>query len=261
MQIKTAKRAVVQPKILLLDIETAPSLGFYFDLWKEGNIVGTVKNWYILSFSYKWLGEKTVHAVALPDFQEYKKDKENDWSLCYFLQKKLDEADMVIAHNGDRFDLPKINARFLKHGFKPPQPYKTVDTLKVARRYFKLDSNRLNDVAKYLGVGSKLSHTGFKLWDDCMKGDIRAWSLMKRYNKQDVVLLEKVYLALRPWMTNHPNFNVFTEQDGCPSCGSKNVQKRGYSITQTGRKQRYQCQEKVCGAWSHSTSEKVTDIR
>ena len=246
-------------KKLLLDIETAPSLGFYFDLWKEGNIVGTVQSWYILSVAWKWEGEKTVHAVSIADYPHYKQHKEDDRLLVERIWMLLNHADIVVAHNGDRFDLPKINARFLKHGLRPPEPYATVDTLKVARRYFKMDSNRLNEVAKYLGVGSKLPHTGFKLWEDCMKGDKKAWALMKRYNKHDVVLLEKVYLALRPWMKNHPNCNVFTEQNGCPNCGSKNVQKRGFSITATGHKQRWQCND--CSAWSHSSSHKIIEIR
>lgn len=248
------------PRILLLDIETAPSLGYYFDLWKEGNIVGTVRNWYILSIAWQWYGETTVHCAGLIDYSAYKKDKEDDLSLAITIHDLLDQADIVIAHNGDRFDIKKINARLLRHGFSPPSPYKTVDTLKIAKKHFALDSNRLDAIGKYLGVGAKLPHTGFKLWEDCMAGDKTAWNLMKRYNKQDVVLLEKVYTILKPWMTNHPNVNVFTgKQEGCPACGG-DLNKRGFSITNTGRKQRYQCKD--CGGWSHDTkSERVVSIK
>lgn len=247
------------PRILLIDIETAPSLGYYFDLWKEGNIVGNVKSWYILSFAWQWAGEKKIDCRGIVDYPRYKKNKEDDFALVHDIHTLLSQADIVVAHNGDRFDIRKINARFLKHGFPPPAPYKTVDTLKVARKYFAMDSNRLNDVAQYLGVGSKLPHTGFKLWEDCMRGDKKAWDLMKRYNKQDVVLLHDVYMTLRTWMTNHPNVNIFTGKNpACPNCGGA-VQKRGFNITKTGRTQRYQCER---GCWSQATkSEKVVDIK
>ena len=248
-------------KILLLDIENCPSAGWFYDLWKEGNIVGTIKSWYILSIAWKWLGEKKFHVKALVDYPRYKKDKEDDRRLVQDIWTLLDEADIVVGHNSDRFDLRKINARFLKHGLTPPTPYKTVDTLKVARRHFAMDSNRLNDIGKYLGVGSKLPHTGFKLWEDCMKGDKKAWVLMKRYNIQDVVLLEKVYMKLRQWSPTHPNVNLVDMKDGaCPICGSKKLHKRGFSVTRTSRFQRYQCQG--CSGWSHSgKNEGTLDIR
>lgn len=236
-------------RVLFVDIETAPSLGWYYDLWKEGNIVSTVKSWYILSFSWKWEGEKTTHVKGLIDYSGYKNDKENDKALLRELWNLLDEADVVIAHNGDGFDIPKINARFIKHGFGPPSPYKTIDTIKVARKHFKFDSNRLNEIGKYLGVGMKVPTTGFRLWEGCMRGDVDSWNLMKRYNKQDVVLLEKTYLKLRGWMTSGPNLSIIAGQKrtGCPSCGGHNRQRRGYSCTATKQMARLQCKD--CGKW------------
>lgn len=253
------------PRILLLDIETAPSIGLYFDLWKEGNIVKKLQDWYILSFACKWLGESKVYSVGLNDFRSYAKNRENDEFLCISLAGIMSEADIIIAHNGDGFDIPKINARLIKHGIKPPTPYKTIDTLKVAKRYFNFESNRLNELGVYLGVGEKLSTGGINLWKSCMDGDKKAWTMMKKYNAQDVLLLESVYLALRPWMTNHPNVRVYIEGEGCPVCGNEHLQARGFSITQTGRKQRYQCvgtkKEPGCGAWSHGKSETIVTIR
>lgn len=249
-----------KPRILLLDIETAPSLGYYFELWKEGNIVGTVQSWYILSIAWKWSGDKKVQCKGLMDYPSYKKNREDDSHLVKHIHGLLEDADIVIAHNGDRFDLRKINARLLKHGFKPPAPYKTIDTLKVARKYFAMDSNRLNEIGKYLGVGAKLPHTGFKLWEDCMNGDSKAWTLMKKYNAQDVVLLDRVYQILKPWMTNHPNLNILRGTAGdCPICSGK-LTRRGFATTTTGRKQKYQCVN--CGGWSTDTkSIKIADVK
>ena len=238
-------------KILLMDIETAPSKGYYFDLWKEGNILWEESEWYMLSFSYKWLDKKSTYVKALPDYSIYPRNKTEDYYLTEDLWKLLDEADMVIGHNGDKFDIRKANARFIKHGFKAPTPYKTIDTLKIARKYFKFDSNRLDALGEYLGLGRKEKTGGIQLWKDCMEGKMKAWNMMKKYNKQDVILLENVYLELRPWMHNHPNVNIVDDDEKlCPACGSDHLQKRGFEITNSGltKYQRYQCQD--CAKWS-----------
>lgn len=232
-------------KTLFLDIETAPSLGWVWGKWEQ-NVVDFKSDWYVLSFAYKWADDKKVSAVGLDDFQGYRKNSENDKQLMKALWKLMDEADVIVAHNGDRFDLPKINSRFLIHGMKPPQPYKTVDTLKIARSAFKFDSNKLDDLGRYLGIGRKLPHTGFHLWKGCMDGDSKSWSLMKRYNAHDVALLEELYYRLRPWAKTHPAMN-HAEKGACPKCASRQVQRRGFSYTATRRKQRYQCMG--CHGW------------
>jgi DNA polymerase elongation subunit (family B) len=248
----------VKPKILLFDIETAPSLGWYFDLWKEGNIVGTKAEWYMLCFAAKWLDGKMM-TYALPDYKGYKPGSEDDKQLVKELWRLFDEADILVAHNGDYFDIRKANARFSYYNLPPPSPYKTVDTLKVARKYFNFTSNKLDALGKHLGYGSKLVHTGFHLWKECMNGDKKAWKHMIEYNKRDVILLEKIYLHFRPWISGHPNVSVLMGITGCPACGSKNLMKMGTDLTQTGKVQQYRCKE--CGKWSRGKHTKVTNIR
>lgn len=236
-------------KILLFDIETSPNLGAYFQLYKEGNIVWTEKNWHVMSWVAKWLGDKKTIIKALPDYPGYKKNPEDDKALCEDLWKLLDEADVVIAHNGDQFDIKKMNARFIVNGLKPPTPFVSIDTKKVAKKYFNFDSNKLNDLGVILGLGEKEDTGGIELWKQCINGDMDAWKTMKKYNKQDVLLLEKVYLHMRPWMTNHPNMNLLGDTNhSCPNCASAHMQKRGTGRTRTTVYQRYQCQD--CGAWS-----------
>lgn len=247
-----------KPRILLLDIETAPSLGLYFDLWKEGNIVSREKDWYILSFAAKWLGDRLVSCHGLPDFTGYKKNPEDDKTLCKALATVLSQADVIVAHNGDGFDFPKINARLIKHGIQPPTPYKTIDTLKVAKRYFAFESNRLKDLAIYLNAGAKMETGGIGLWKGCMSGDKKSWETMKKYNVQDVLVLEKIYLALRPWMTNHPNMGLLLDKPQCcPICGKAgSLQRRGFTYSRIGKKARYQCAD-GCGGWSTGESIKT----
>lgn len=239
-------------KILFLDIETAPSLGWVWGKWQQ-NVIDFKTDWYMLSFAYKWAHENQVHVLGLNDFKSYKRDTENDKQLLKALWKLLDEADIVIAHNGDSFDLPKINTRMLTHKMRPPTPYKTVDTLRIAKKAFAFDSNKLDDLGRYLGVGRKLPHTGFHLWRGCMNGDTGSWDLMKQYNAHDVELLEQVYYIMRPWDKNHPNVNK--GQQACPKCGSYNVQRRGFSYTLLRKKQRFQCSN--CAGWFEGSAKKV----
>lgn len=237
-------------KVLLFDIETAPSLAYIWGLWQEVRDMSMVEeDWYVLCWAAKWLGEKKVHSSALTDFKDYDKDNKNDKKILEKLWVLLDEADVVIAHNGIKFDRRKINARFIKHGLNPPSPYKTIDTLLVARKEFAFSSNRLNDISKFLGLGQKLDSGGFSTWRACMNGDIKAWNKMVKYCQRDVKQLEKVYLKLRPYIAIHPNAGIYseTEETQCPKCGSCNIQYRGYAYTNLSKFHQFKCND--CGSW------------
>ena len=217
------------------------------------------QDWFMLSFAVQ-LNDGPIKVYALPDYKGYSKDKTNDKALVQELWKIFDDADIIVGHNGDKFDIKKANARFLVHGMKPPAPYKTIDTLKIARKHFKFDSNRLDDLARYLGVGRKLATQGKNTWLECMAGNKQAWALMKKYNKQDIVLLHKVHDAVHPWATTYPNMAVYVEADeACPHCMESKLQRRGVGYTKTGIHQRYQCTN--CFAWSRGKNEVLVEIR
>lgn len=238
-----------KPKILLFDLETMASLGWTWGPKHETSVIEFENEWFILSCCYKWYGEDDVHSVCLPDFKEYKYDKENDYFVVKKIWELFNEADILIAHNCDKFDLRKAYARFLYHGFPPPSPSKTIDTLKVARKYFSMNSNKLDDIGKYLGLGRKIVHTGWDLWKRCYNGDLMAWNDLIEYNKMDVILLESVYNVFKPYIVNHPNYNIYQNTThSCPSCGGNNLQKRGMYYNRVTKAQRYQCKD--CGAWS-----------
>jgi DNA polymerase elongation subunit (family B) len=232
-------------KKLFIDIETFPNVSYTWGMYEQ-NVIKIVRPWYILSFAYRWdNGKKGV--VALPDFKGYKAGGD-DKELTKILWELLNEADIVVAHNGDNFDLKKINTRFIAHGMTPPSPYKTIDTLKIVRNKFSFNSNHLDDLGKFLEIGEKVKHTGFDLWFACERGDKKSWSLMKKYNGQDINLLYRVYLKLLPWI----NIPLNTETGlVCPNCGSKHTQKRGIQVLNKNFiRQRYQCQD--CGKWASS---------
>lgn len=243
------------PKILLFDLETSPINAWVWERY-ETNVIFVEQESYLLCYAAKWLNG-SIFAKSLPDFHGYKKNPTNDKALVESLWDLLDEADIVIAHNADQFDVKKANARFAHYGMKPPSPYKTVDTLKIARRMFKFSSNKLDDLGEHLRFGKKIK-TDFSLWKGCMDGDKGSWAKMIRYNKRDVDLLQKIYLHFRPWIPNHPNVAILADKYGCPSCSSTMLQKRGRGITRSGTYVRYQCQS--CGAWSRGSNQKLTDI-
>jgi len=238
-----------RPKVLFLDIETSPNLTYIWGLHTELHTMDMwVKEWYILCWCASFKGDKTMITSALPDFaKEYKADKENDRFILEKLWKLLDEADIVVGHNSVAFDLKKINARFAIHNMKPPSPYKTVDTLLSARKHFDFTSNKLADLGKTLGLGEKIDTGGFSLWKRCISGDMSAWKHMVKYCSNDVILLEKIYLRLLPFMQTHPNFNNYIDEVNpvCTNCGSKNLQMNGFAYSNQAKYQRVVCKD--CG--------------
>lgn len=236
-----------EPRIAFYDLENAPSLGWYYDRWKEGNIVADEQDWFMLSFAWQWQGESKVHCKALCDYPSYQKNKTDDSNLVKDLWKLFDEADVLIAHNGDRFDRRKSNSRFLGCDLPPPSPYRTIDTLKASRRQFMQGSNSLASLGEFLKLGGKIPTTGWHLWRACIDGDPKAWEKLKRYNKRDVTLLKSVYERLLPWIPNHPDLRAISLKTGCPSCQSKRVQCRGFNYSQTQKTQKMQCLD--CRRW------------
>lgn len=243
-----------RPRILTLDIETAPIESYHWGLWDENIGLEQIQvEWSILSFSAKWLGNKRV--IYMDTSGRGVNKVRNDDYLLVALWKLLDEADIVVAQNGQSFDIKKINARMLMADMRPYSPIKVIDTKLVAQKHFNFTSNKLAWLSDHLTATVKSEHKlfpGFKLWTECLKDNPKAWAEMKKYNCIDTIATEELYLKLRPWIEGHPNVAVYRDMQlvSCPKCGSAKVQKRGTSVTQTGQYHRYQCQD--CGGWSRS---------
>ena len=235
--------------ILFLDIETSPLISYTWGIWEQ-NVIEVKKEWYVMSFSAKVGGEHITKGLS--DYRGYKMN--SDKALVTEIWHLLDRSSVVVAHNGDQFDLKKIYARFAFWNQPPPSPYQTVDTLKVARRYFAFTSNKLDDLGQYLGLGRKMKHEGFDLWKRCMAWDLKAWRKMKAYNRQDIILLEKVYFHLLPFIKTHPNMGMFHPGPGtvCPRCGSgKGFKPHGTYTNQAAQYKVWRC--KNCRAQSRTT--------
>lgn len=231
-------------KKLFFDIEVSRDIvEGYGNKW-EFKVVKTVRHQELMCFAYRFEGEKKITYVSRHNFATYKEFVQSLWDL-------LNEANIVIAHNGNKFDNKMANRFFVKEGFGPVSPYKSVDTLQVARNTFKFQSNSLQDLCEYLGIGSKRKITYADIENDFLNNPTpKIERLMREYNIQDVVLLEKLYNIFLPFIKNHPNMGDLEQLDGiCPKCGSDHLEKRGFNMRRNGKVQRYQCQN--CGGWTN----------
>lgn len=234
-----------KPKILFYDLETSPIIGHSWGTYEQ-NIFGIQKDSEILSVAWCWKGEKEIHCRSQKDF-----GGERGLLLC--LKKILGKADVVVSHNGIKFDNKKANTRFVKHGLGPVKPYQNVDTLREARKHFVFPGNRLEDLARFFGFPGKIKTGGTDLWLACMAGSGSAWKKMKRYNMGDIPPLMHVYEKLLPWMNSHPNLALIANRPkGCPKCTFGQLEARGFTYTQTSVYRKYQC--KACRGWCRAVS-------
>ena len=238
--------AKMKTRVLLFDLEVSREVVEGYRQGWDFKVVKTIKQQELMCYAYKWLGDKNTEFVSMHDYGTY---NEFVKSLCDL----LDEANIVIAHNANKFDVKIANRFFVKEHITPPSPYKVIDTLRVARSNFKFPGNSLNALCEFLGIGSKEKITYADIEDDFLNGDKKAERLMRKYNIQDVNLLEQLYFRLRPWIKNHPNIGDIEQLDGiCPKCGSPNLNKEGTHARRNGRVQSYSCGD--CGGWCNQAT-------
>lgn len=237
------------PKVLLIDIETSPLITYTWGLFDQNIGLNQIKDdWNVLSWSAKWLHDPDSK-IMYADLSK-SKDVTDDKKLMEQIWKLLDESDYVIGHNSKAFDTKKLNARFAIHGLGKPKPYQEIDTLSLARKYFKFTSNKLEYIAEALKVEHKKmkdrKFSGFELWKACLAKNKEAWKEMQAYNKRDVLALQGVYKELCKW-DESVDVSTYHDEPGkmvC-ICGSESFTKNGFRRTKTSKKQRYCCDE--CG--------------
>ena len=238
-------------RTLLFDVETAPNISMTWGLFNQNiSLNQLLEPGYTLCFAAKWLDKKQI------TFKSIHHDGVD--KMLTTAHDLMSEADAIIHYNGIKFDIPVLNSEFLKHDFAPPAPSTQVDLYRTIKRNFRLTSNKLDFVARHLGIEGKVQHKGMDLWRGCMAGDKADWKKMKEYNIQDVLLLEKVYDRVLPWIQDHPNMAHYSSEGVpvCPSCGSTELQRRGEQKSRTMTYQRFQCQ--ACGSWSRARTNNLS---
>lgn len=230
------------PKILLLDIETSPLIAHVWQLFDQNVALNQIeKDWFILSWSAKWLDEKEIFYQDLRG----KVKKGTDKPILKKIWNLLNQCDLVIHQNGRKFDIKKLNSRFVLNGMKPTKDFRQIDLLEISKKYFGFTSNKLEYITdKLCKKYKKLKHKkfpGHEMWAECLKDNKSAWREMEKYNKHDVLALEEAYKKVRAW-DKSINFNVYNDtlSQVC-SCGSSHFKKDAFRHTNTGKFQSYRC--------------------
>lgn len=233
------------PKILLFDIESTPSIAYTWRRFKENiSLDQVIQDPVLITWSAKWLYSTEImnDKITVDEIANF-----DDKRIVESLWKLVDDADIVIAHYGDMFDIPMLNARAIINGLKPFSQTKSIDTKKVASSQFRFPSNKLDALGTYFKVGNKIK-TDFNLWKNCILGKQSAIDEMSTYNDMDVIVLEEVYLKLRPYIKSHPNIAMYLDakESVCSCCGSNNLTKlnKPYA-TNTAKYDQYRCND--CG--------------
>lgn len=233
---------ILKPRVLLIDIEVAPLKLWSYGIRKQYHGVGSIdEDWTLLSFAAKWLDSEEIFYFSVT--KENPRDDQKVAREAFFL---LNQADVVIAHFAS-FDVKMLRARFFYYDFPEARPFRVVCTYQIARKHFRLTSNKLEYLAKFLKVAEKKTHSSFpgmELFKQCALGNDDAFKELEDYNIGDIVTLEAIYLKLRKY-DKTIRWNVFYQDNRCP-CGSEEYRKLDPIVTNTGAFHCYQCVD--CGS-------------
>lgn len=251
-------------KILIKDCETMPMLSYHWKRWKETiTLPQTVHEGYLASWAAAWhTPGEVIHPsdIMYDGLDNYNMAMTDEAAVAASLWKLMDEADVLVHFNGDRFDIPVVKTAFAKYGFGPPSPFKSVDLFKQVKKHFRLSSNSLKSACKFFGVEQKLDNSGWQLWIDTVNKDPDAWVKMQAYNKQDIIATQSLYNHILPFITGHPNHALYNDSEAvqCNNCGSENIYSpSGTVFLKAGTYKRYKCKD--CGA--HFRGKTMTNLK
>lgn len=218
-------------KRLIFDIETSPLVAY---TWRVGykisiphdNIIKLNK---IICISYKWQDKDKISTLVW-DKKQCDKQMLNDFVNV------VKAADELVAHNGDNYDIKWLRTRCAFHNIDFPDKIESYDTLKKARKQFRLNSNKLDYMAKFFGVGEKMETGGFKLWLDVLSDDAEALKKMVKYCEQDVLILQKVFEKVYKYseVNIHTGVSYGDHRWTCDKCGSQQINSNGSRTLKSG---------------------------
>ena len=220
-------------KRLFWDVEVSPNVAL---LWRPGSKIAVnpeaiIKERQTICVGFKWQGESAIRHLQWDARQD-------DRVMLRDFIEIAKEADELVAHFGDSYDLPWLRARCLIQGLDPLPIFKTVDTCQIARRYYLFNSDKLDYIGQALGLGNKI-RTDYSLWKDIvLHRSPSALKNMVAYCKRDVALLEGVWERLQtasPAKT-HAGVLIGHAKWTCPRCGSTNVKKSKTRVSASGTK-------------------------
>ena len=125
----------------------------------------------------------------------------DDRELVKQVCKLVRDHDIVVAHNGSRFDLPMLRTRALRWGLSPLKEVKLVDPCSIAWRKFKLRSNSLGRIADFVGIKDKKTPLDMSVWADVMlNGCPKGMNLIVAHCEADIRVLRGVLDFVKPFI-------------------------------------------------------------
>ena len=180
----------IPPKILYLDIETALMKVDIFSTFVPGKYISWKaidKKSFIICWAAAWITDEEKPLKVYSDAVTSREAKRGADKRC--LEKLfalMDESDYIVGHNARAFDIKKINTRFLHNKMGAPLESKVIDTLPLARKIFKEDSNALEHWSMILG-GTAKDDMRMEDWKRiCNNGDEASLRKMVRYCRGDI---------------------------------------------------------------------------
>ena len=251
-------KELLNKRVLILDVEMSKCIYYTFPSHRpvKLNPKDKIQGQFMLTAAWKWWGEDEVHlASVLDDKRRFKKDPTDDFYVVSSLCDAVKEADIVVGHNSDAFDIKHLAFLAYKHDLEPLPVTHSIDTLKQARKRFKNDSLSMDAIVKARGLTYKTDVLNKnKVWNDATSGDPEAIKIIGEYNIDDVNVQEEMFEDMLPWMVNIPSLHLVDgkEENGrvCAKCGEKhNLIQRGvwYNKARNAKYHRFSCN--TCGSW------------
>jgi hypothetical protein len=239
-----------QPRILVIDIETklidVRTFGIrdqYLDIKQIRDIKKSARG--IHCIGMKWAGERKV--TVLSEWEHGYRE------MIVGARDALDQADAVVGFNHENFDMKKMRGQFALLGIDYPKPPTNIDIFKTVRQ-MGFPSSKLDYIAQAFGIGRKVKHPGFEMWNDALNG-------CPKGAEEDGALLRRRRAAYRgrlspaaPYIETHPYLGKASGYS-CNRCGSKNLTSQGEKRTRHWRIQSLKCGD--CGGWRQGLRKKI----
>lgn len=200
----------VQPKILYYDVEVSLSdLYGNFGLTVRGERMShkmLKKPYFIICWSAMWVGSNRIHSACVTQKEALARTDKNILAPLWDL---INKADIVAGHNLDKYDAKVVNTRFIANGFTEPMPpQRSMDTLTMARKRWKMESNTLDYICKFFGIPQK-DKMSIDDWIEIQEtGNPKTLAKMLKYNRGDVRNGVKVLEILKGWHPFPANFGM-----------------------------------------------------
>ena len=228
-------------RVLLFDIETSIRHAFLFGTGDQYIKADYFEDQpFMLGWSAKYAGDSKIYSSFLTPKEAIAKDQER---IVKDLWDLMATVNIVSSFNGNNFDMKHMTGFFMKYRMGLPSKLRNIDPCQLARNTFRLDSNSMDYIVKYLGLDDGKEKMERQDWIDCYYGNPEKLKKMEKYCRHDVEILELVLDTMKPYVSSLPNMGVYGEIDTpvCPSCGGVEFKENGYQMTSFGKYNSYRC--------------------